>query len=79
MAHYSKMFPTMKLALAAQADLRVKKASGSLPDVTKAWKTAAELWIHFRKTSHARPASEQTRDPQLSPARRSSWEGVAAD
>lgn len=53
----SKTFPTMKLALAAQADLRVKRASGSLPDVTTARKTVAELWVHFQKTSRARPAT----------------------
>jgi integrase len=53
----SKTFPTKRLALAAQADLRTRRATRSLPDASHGRKTVSDLWKYLMKTSRARPST----------------------
>jgi integrase len=52
-----KTFPNVKLAQAFLHDVHVKKATGSLPDTSKARQTVDDLWAYFERTSRAKPST----------------------
>lgn len=53
----SRTFPLERLAKDYLADIRIKRAQNSLPDVSKARRTMTELWDHFAKTYRGKPST----------------------
>jgi integrase len=53
----SKTFPTAKLAKDFLADIRIRRQTNTLPDVSKGARTMAELWDYFTKTYRGKPST----------------------
>ncbi|MGH2650152.1 MAG: tyrosine-type recombinase/integrase [Actinomycetota bacterium] len=53
----SRTFPTMKSAKDYLADIRIRRRTNTLPDVSKAARSMSDLWEHFVKTYRGKPST----------------------
>jgi integrase len=53
----SRTFPRIGLAQDFLADMRTRRATNTLPDVSKGARTMTDLWEHFEKTYRGKPST----------------------
>jgi len=53
----SRTFPRERMAKDYLADIRIRRATNTLPDVSKGARTMTDLWEHFQKTYRGKPST----------------------
>jgi hypothetical protein len=53
----SRTFPRIAQAQDFLADMRIRRATNTLPDVSKGARTMTDLWDHFEKTYRGKPST----------------------
>jgi integrase len=53
----SRTFPTLRMAKDFLADARIRRATNTLPAVSKGSRTVTQLWDHFVKTFEGKPST----------------------